>query len=125
MQARALKEELPPDAIEVRCPGACVLLRIVLHESSHYRNIALLEQVVICMQASVRIFARHGQHRRAVTLFQSAPCKASVSWDTLQAVFAALLQANEPVLSMEILKVCFSSCLWSPSGRTCIMLNHS
>lgn len=122
MQARALKEELPTDAIEVRCPGACVLLmnrvarKLSLPQHSPAgtsRHLHAGKRAHICPPWP------------AQKVFQSAPCKASVSWDTLQAVFAALLQANEPVLSMEILKVCFSSCLWSPSGRTCIMLNHS
>lgn len=72
VQARALKEQLPSEAVE----------------------------------AGVRIFARHGQHQRSVTLLQSAPSKESVSLETLQAVFAALLQANEAALSLDLLKAC-------------------
>ena len=71
LQARALKEDLSPEAIE----------------------------------AGVRVFARHGQHKRSVELLRGAVGKAPVSVETLQAVFTALLQANEPALAMDLLQV--------------------
>ena len=68
---------------------------------------ALKEQLPSgAVEAGVRIFARHGQHQRSVILLQSAPSKDSVSLETLQAVFAALLQANEAALSLRLLKAC-------------------
>ena len=70
-QARALKEDLSPEATE----------------------------------AGIRVFARHGQHKRSVELLRGAVGKAAVSVETLQAVFTALLQANEPALALDLLQV--------------------
>lgn len=57
------------------------------------------------VEAGVRVFARHGQHERSVELLRGAVGKAAVSVETLQAVFTALLQANEPALAMDLLQV--------------------
>ena len=70
-QARALKEDLSPEAVE----------------------------------AGVRVFARHGQHKRSIELLRGAVGKAAVSVETLQAVFTSLLQANEPALAIDLLQV--------------------
>ncbi|CAK0757662.1 hypothetical protein CVIRNUC_002559 [Coccomyxa viridis] len=56
------------------------------------------------VEAGVRVFARHGQHERSVELLRGAVGKAAVSVETLQAVFTALLQANEPALAMDLLQ---------------------